>query len=259
MPQDVRFTPDEIRELTEKGLLKQEDLALLHPADQQVAQQLLVKPPQVGPIDLPSEGPRPMMDRFLSGAMGQQLPSDVPSALGALTTALPIGFMATKLAKFALPGGAPPAAPSFSTAPTGTALGGAKVRMDGFSLPHQMTSTTTPNAARPPALRGARPQGVPSNVTSSGPGGVSGLSTGDMAERMGKGVTNDFRGRVTFDKSASAAGPGQVPPKLELPPGATLRTPPAEFKQLMDAYAEAQGDPQQVEALRQYISQLLRK
>jgi hypothetical protein len=52
----------------------------------------LFSPPQpAGKVSLPNEGPAPAFDRFLQGLLGDQLPGDTASMLGAALPLLPLG------------------------------------------------------------------------------------------------------------------------------------------------------------------------
>lgn len=51
---------------------------------------LLAAPPQVGPVELPTEGPYNPVDQVLAGLMGQQTPGDPLSAVGAMAAFIPV-------------------------------------------------------------------------------------------------------------------------------------------------------------------------
>jgi hypothetical protein len=51
---------------------------------------LLSAPPQGGPAQLPTEGDSNWLDSFLAGVLGDQLPGDAASAVGAMSPLLPI-------------------------------------------------------------------------------------------------------------------------------------------------------------------------
>jgi hypothetical protein len=103
-------------------------------------------------------------------------------------------------------------------------------------------------------MLGARP--TPPNVTriDPRPSRYSGLrnpaAEAEIAEQAPRGVQNDFRGRVSFQRDKPAA-------KREFPPGANSKTPPNIYRQLEEAYAESQGNPAEVEAIRRFIAKAL--
>jgi hypothetical protein len=94
--------------------------------------------------------------------------------------------------------------------------------------------------------------------TGGDPSGVSaGRSSGKYeAEQVKGGVQNDFRGRVSFEGRSSAPSI-----KSEFPRGASNKTPPAEFKRLLDEMAEESyaGANPEVEAIRKFLRTQLRK
>jgi hypothetical protein len=60
---------------------------------------VISKPPTAGPVNLPQEGPGNMFDSFLAGLLGDQLPGDASSALGAMAPMLPIAKLMKMLGK----------------------------------------------------------------------------------------------------------------------------------------------------------------
>ncbi len=75
----------------------------------------------------------------------------------------------------------------------------------------------------------------------------------DIAEQVQRGVQNDFRGRVTFDRGGSMSAPSRP----EFPAGATNKTPPDIYRALEEAAAERGGNPTEIEAIRQFIAKAL--
>jgi hypothetical protein len=108
-----------------------------------------------------------------------------------------------------------------------------------------------------PTMLGARP--TPPNVTriDPRPSKYSGLrdpqAQAEIAEQAPRGVQNDFRGRVSIQRPTGA----KPQSKLEFPPGADSKTKPDIFRMLEEEYAENLGDPREVEAIRQFLSQAL--
>lgn len=195
---------------------------------------------------------------YVSGALGGLVGNAFghPWAGWAIGTALgggkTLGRAKPKLAAASEPAGISPPA-------NYTASGSATppMRMSGFSRPDQITTSATPNAARPPRLN-TTPTPEPPNVTKSSPGGTSGLSTSGMPERMNRGVTNDFRGRVHFEKDAAPTGP-RLNIRSEFPPGAGPKTSPDVFRQLQNELAEAAYGSKDVDRLRKLLQGKLDK
>jgi hypothetical protein len=132
------------------------------------------------------------------------------------------------------PGPAPSTGPANFTG-TGTTIPGPSPR--GFS--------------RGPTTTGPVPN--PGNVTKLDtrvPGQVSDMHRVEQVMNPRAGVQNDFRGRVTFQRSGST-------PRPEFPPGAGPGTSPSLYRSLEEAFAESQGDPAEVEAIRRFIAAAL--
>jgi hypothetical protein len=302
MPDPVRFTPEELKELVGNGSLTQEDLALLHPADAAVASSLIQKnaDPMAGLMSSNEVNPRMGLGGFqpdfdLGHAATIQAGMSAVPAIATTITGGPLAGLAAfgrQAAPYAggLAGGAignafghpyagwaigtalaggkpfgrgrPPKPPTTEPLPpktpatmTGTGAERPPMTMTGFSRPDQITTSATPNAAKPPRLNTAPTPEAP-NVRSSGPGGVSGLDVSEMMERTGKGVTNNFRGRVHIQKDPPTKGSI----RSEFPPGANAKTPPAEFKRLLEELAEsAYNNDDEIRALREFIRPKLRK
>lgn len=149
-------------------------------------------------------------------------------------------------------------APKISPPANYTASGSATppTRMSGFSRPDQITTSATPNAARPPRLN-TSPTPEPPNVTKSGPGGTSGLNTSEMGERMNKGIAKDWNPRYIVSEKTSTGPRPNI--RSEFPPGAGPKTDPKLFKQLQDELAEAAYGSSDVERLRKLLQGKLDK
>lgn len=262
--QQIRFTPEELQKLIDANELEIGDIRLMHPDDQKVAMSLHLKQ-TMSTTPLMASGAPGMGTSVSAAGLGgkalevgkQAIPYAGPIVGGAIGSAVGHPILGSMLGS-ALTGGrgffrgpraaSPKAAPAGSTAPAEfTATAGTRTpapRMNGFSTPGQTTSTTTPNAARPPKLGVAEPQGTASNVQKAPPTGPSGLNPTEAAERVGKGVQNDFRGRVTFQKD---------PTRKEYPTGANSKTKPADFKRLQAEDAERAGSSAEVDAIREFL------
>jgi hypothetical protein len=248
----VRFTPDELQEwMNSDDPPTSEDLAKLHPADLKVVYSLIEQGEKSA---LGAAGMALGVPGMLSGAkaalsapgLGQKamqlgaeaLPYVAPAVgagigakLGSPTAGWLIGTMlggrngrgrsTPKPVEEPLPPNVP--ATMTSTGQTAT-----PARMNGFSTPRQSTTTATPNAARPPKLGEATPQGgPPPNVQRIPATGVSGLGSEELPAQVQRGVQNDFRGRVTFQKDAPPR------PKMNYPrgrPSALLQTSTASLR-----------------------------
>lgn len=246
MGQDIRFTPDELKELATAGTLTPEVIERLHPSDRLVAVHVLSQSkgdPRGMIFDMgqaatiaPAAVPMPGTPSVVSGggkalgALRSAVGTIAPYAGSALGAAVgsKVGhpYIGASIGA-ALSGGRPwgrgkasvpktPPAPKPSTSPatfssTGEAATAAP-RMSGFSTPRQTTSTTTPSAARPPRLTEAQSSAPTPNVTKSSPTGPSGLKP-PYEEVLGttnkgrSGVETNFRGRVSFQKDTSKSAP----------------------------------------------------
>lgn len=276
----VRFTPDELREwMNSDDPPTTEDLAKLHPADLRVFYgleenatkgqlgslgALAAVPPAISGIKSALGAPGLAQKALQLGK--EALPYVAPAAgtalgakFGSPTAGYWLGALVGGKAGPRRPSGPPPMVeeplpPTTPASMTGTRASAPAPRMNGFSLPEQTTTTATPNAARPPKLGAATAQGEAANVIKRPPTGISGLNPEEAAEQVTRGVQHDFRGRVTFERPTGRRSPTRRP---EFPPGATSKTPPDIYRQLEEAYAESQGNPAEVEAIRQFIKKAL--
>lgn len=279
------FTPEEIQQLVAAGKITWGDMPKIPegPAREAAVSAFLRHEMSQLPMIMP--GPLGASAPAITGAMGLLKESGkalIPTGVQIAASAAGhpwIGMGAAHGLSRLLSGrGGHPLAPSSPPAQlssTGYSAGSSVAPMGGFS---SGPSTTGPSArpslppsapalpdfspqrfplpaAHAPTLPrfGGEPAPEPKNVTRTPATGASGLGNIDeVREQVRRGIQHDFRGRVTFDRSGSKPAP-----RKELPPGATRKTPPKQFKSLLDDYAEAQGDPREVEALRAYISKLL--
>lgn len=83
----------------------------------------------------------------------------------------------------------------------------------------------------------------------------------EIAEQVGRGVQNDFKGPVSFDSAIGAKRRAyQAKPqfdKREMPPGTTNKTSPDEFINQSNAFSNYQVDPQEVNSVQQAIRDAL--
>lgn len=236
MAEPVRFTPEELKSLFDQRVLQPEDIRAMHPADRKVLLGMAAELEKTGdttgglrqgsltegiskhPIAAAGFGAAaaaPMIAGGVPAAIGSVL--GAPSGVGGALKAGVGGYLGWEGAQAIGQALGLPSPIRNILGMAGAHMGGGFGKKGG---PIESPSAPATEAAGLPELFPSRPKPVQlERPTIGGPGPRlrGGVSDADMLEQVSKGVTNDFKGTVSFRKPASEPSKGR--PGQGLSPG----------------------------------------